>query len=26
MHKMNGDIFAEIKDGCMYMTSVFQKA
>ena len=26
MHKMNGDIFAEIKDGCMCMTSVFQKA
>jgi len=26
MHKMNGDIFAEIKDGSMYVTAVFGKA
>ncbi|MBQ2823592.1 MAG: HAMP domain-containing histidine kinase [Oscillospiraceae bacterium] len=25
MHKMNGDIFAEIKDGYMYVTAVFGK-
>ena len=26
MHKMNGDIFAEIKDGFMCVTAVFEKA
>ncbi|MBQ5320228.1 MAG: HAMP domain-containing histidine kinase [Oscillospiraceae bacterium] len=26
MHKMSGDIFAEIKDGFMYVTAVFAKA
>lgn len=26
MHKMDGEIFAEIKHDCMYMTAVFQKA
>ena len=26
MHKMNGEIFAEIKDGFMYVTAVFAKA
>ena len=26
MHKMNGEIFAEIKDGFMYVTAVFGKA
>lgn len=26
MHKMNGDIFAQIKDGCMIVTAVFPKA
>ncbi len=26
MHKMNGEIFAEIKDGFMYVTAVFTKA
>ena len=25
MHKMNGDVFAEIKDGFMYVTVVFEK-
>ena len=25
MRKMNGEIFAEIKDGVMYVTSVFAK-
>lgn len=26
MRKMNGEIFAEIRDGCMYVTAVFAKA
>lgn len=26
MHKMNGEIFAQIRDGFMYVTAVFQKA
>lgn len=26
MHKMNGEVFAEIKDGFMYVTAVFGKA
>lgn len=26
MHKMDGEIFSEIKHDCMYMTAVFQKA
>ena len=26
MRKMNGDIFAQIKDGCMIVTAVFPKA
>ncbi len=26
MHKMNGEIFAEIKDGFMCVTAVFAKA